>query len=222
MPEPEGRKHAVPVARSMHPANWAILVLPFGIAVGYLQVAMPYVLRLRGVDMAVIGAISATANMPHALKFLWAPVLDSGWPRKNWFFLMVGVTAAALALASLIPPDASQRLGPVSMLALYTAVLTVAQAAVATSSSAVLGITATVVPERREGPCLRAGRPRATSRGRPSAAPPSSGSSHHTSPQFTAVLLAGALPRLRHPRPSSSTSPRAGEAGAAARWCSRS
>jgi MFS family permease len=176
-------------ARGFHPANWFILVLPFGIAVGYLQVAMPYVLRLRGVDMAVIGAISATANTPHALKFLWAPVLDSGWPRKNWFFLMVGITAAALALTSLIPPDATQHLGPISMLALYTAVLTVAQAAVATSSSAVLGIMATVVPEDEKGKASgwqTAGNLAGTSIGGAAVTWLIS----HTSPQFTGALLA--------------------------------
>ena len=140
-----------PARRSMHPANWAILVLPFGIAVGYLQVAMPYVLRMRGVDMAVIGTISATANTPHAIKFFWAPVLDAGWARKKWYLVMVALTAIALALTSLVPPDNAHHLGPVGMLTVYTTLLTVAQATVATSSSAVLGIMASVVPEAEKG-----------------------------------------------------------------------
>jgi len=138
-------------SRSLHPACWGILVLPFGIAVGYLQVAVPYVLRLRGLDMAVIGGIVATANMPHALKFLWAPALDAGWPRKRWYLVMVALTALTLAITSLIPPDNSVRFGPVGMLALYTLFLTLAQAAVATSSSAILGIMASVVPEAEKG-----------------------------------------------------------------------
>jgi PAT family beta-lactamase induction signal transducer AmpG len=152
MPTRAGQKPATPVvARSMHPANWAILVLPFGIAVGYLQVAMPYVLRLRGVDMAVIGAIAAAANTPHAVKFFWAPVLDAGWARKKWFFLTVALTALSLFLAALITPDNRQHLGPFGMLTVYTAVLTIAQVMAATSSSAVLGIMATVVPENEKG-----------------------------------------------------------------------
>jgi MFS family permease len=130
---------------------WAVLVLPFGLAVGYLQVAMPYVLRLRGIDMAVIGAIALTANSPHAYKFLWAPVLDAGWPRKRWYVLTVALTALALWLTSILPTDSAHHVGPFPMLTVYTALLTVAQATVATSSSAVLGIMAVVVPEAEKG-----------------------------------------------------------------------
>lgn len=130
-----------------HPAVWAVLVLPFGIAVGYLQVAVPYVLRLRGLEMGVIGALVFAANQPHSFKVLWAPVLDAGWPRKNWYVLTVVLTAAMLAVTSCIPPDAAQSLGPFTLLTLYTIALTAAQVAVATSSSAVLGIMATVLPD---------------------------------------------------------------------------
>jgi PAT family beta-lactamase induction signal transducer AmpG len=134
-------------AQTIHPIIWAILVLPFGVAVGYLQVAAPYLLRLRGVDMAVIGALVFTANQPHSFKVLWAPILDIGWPRKNWYVLMVALTAVALAFTSFIPTDGTQRLGPFAALSVYLVILTVAQVTVATSSSAVLGIMAVVIPE---------------------------------------------------------------------------
>ncbi len=136
-----------PAQRRLHPVVWMILVLPFGIAVGYLQVAVPYVLRLRGLEMGVIGALSFAANQPHSFKVLWAPLLDIGWPRRNWYVLTVVLTAAALALTSFIPPDAGRSFGPVTFLTLYTLALTAAQAAVATSSSAVLGMMATVLPD---------------------------------------------------------------------------
>ncbi len=177
------------LAPHFHPAYWAVLVLPFGIAVGYLQVAVPYVLRLRGVDMAVIGAISATANTPHAIKFFWAPALDAGWPRKKWYFVMVAVTALALALTSLIPPDPNQKVGPLTFLWLYTAVLTLAQAAVATSSSAVLGIMASVVPESQKGRASgwqTAGNLAGTSMGGAAVA----WLIQHTTPGLTGALLA--------------------------------
>jgi PAT family beta-lactamase induction signal transducer AmpG len=96
--------------------------------------------------MIVIGGISAIAGLPHAWKFVWAPALDAGWPRKRWFLLMIGLTAGFLALTALIPPDRDARLGPVSLLTVYTAVLTLAQATVATSSSAVLALMAVTLP----------------------------------------------------------------------------
>jgi PAT family beta-lactamase induction signal transducer AmpG len=129
-----------------HPAFWAVLVLPFGLAVGYAQVAVPFVLRGRGLDMTAIAGISAIASLPHAWKFLWAPALDAGWPRKNWFLLTIALTAALLGLTALIPPDRAAHLGPFTLLAIYTAVLTLAQATVATSSSAVLALMAVTLP----------------------------------------------------------------------------
>jgi MFS family permease len=61
------------------------------------------------------------------------------------------VTALALAGTALIPPTPGERFGPAPLLALYTAALFVAQAAVATSSSAVLALMATTVPDAKRG-----------------------------------------------------------------------
>src|ERR1700677_2920880 len=130
-----------------HPVCWAVLVLPFGLAVGYATVAVPYVLRLRGLDMRVIAGIASISNLPHAWKILWAPLLDAGWKRKSWFVAMIALTAGLLALTALIPPEGDRHLGPFTLLALYTAVLTLAQATVATSSSAVLALMAVTVPQ---------------------------------------------------------------------------
>jgi MFS family permease len=133
-----------------HPACWAVLVLPFGLAVGYAQVAVPYVLRLRGLDMRVIAGIASISNLPHAWKFLWAPLLDAGYKRKSWFVAMIALTAGLLALTALIPPEGDRHLGPFTLLAIYTAVLTLAQATVATSSSAVLALMAVTVPQHQK------------------------------------------------------------------------
>jgi PAT family beta-lactamase induction signal transducer AmpG len=130
---------------------WAVLVLPFGLTVGYAQIAVPYTLRMRGLSMATIGAISAISQTPHAIKFLWAPALDSGWKRKSWFYWMVAATAAALALTALIPPSQTEHFGPFTLLQVYTAVLTIAAAAVSTSSSAVLALMATTLPNDVKG-----------------------------------------------------------------------
>ncbi len=137
--------------RHLPPPVWALLVLPFGLAVGFATIAIPYVMRERGVDVPTIASVSAISSLPHFLKLFWAPALDSGPKRKHWYFAMVATTAATLAVTALVPPDPNAHLGPFSLLTIFTALLFVAQAAVATSSSAVLALVAVTVPLRKQG-----------------------------------------------------------------------
>jgi MFS family permease len=180
---------AEPSRGPFHPFFWAVLVLPFGLGVGYAQVAVPYVLRLRGLDMLVIAGIASVANLPHAWKFLWAPALDAGWRRKSWFLVMIALTSAFLALTALIPPDPDVRFGPFTLLSIYTAVLTLAQATVATSSSAVLALMSMTVPSAEKGRASgwqTAGNLAGTSAG----GAVITWMLEHTSPRTTAVVLA--------------------------------
>ena len=137
--------------RPLAPPWWALLTLPFGLTVGFATVAVPFVLRLRGVDMTLIATVSQVAQLPHIVKLLWAPVLDSGPRRRSWFFASIAVTALALSVTALIPPSPTERLGPVPLLWIFTGTLFVAQAAVATSSSAVLALMALTVPAEQRG-----------------------------------------------------------------------
>ena len=130
---------------------WALLTVPFGLATGYANITVPYVLRGRGVSMTLIATVTQIATLPHVIKLLWSPALDSGPPRRSWFFAAIFLTAACLAANGFIPPSAAERLGPVSLLWVYTAVLFAAQAAVATSSTAVLALMALTVPVDRRG-----------------------------------------------------------------------
>jgi MFS family permease len=139
------------VPRHLAPPWWALLTLPFGLAVGFASVAVPFILRLRGVDMMLIATVSQVAQLPHIIKIFWAPVLDSGPRRRSWFFGSIAVTAIALAATALIPPSPTERFGPVPLLWIFTGALFVAQAAVATSSSAVLALMALTVPAARRG-----------------------------------------------------------------------
>ncbi len=140
-----------PAARHLAAPWWAVLTLPFGLAVGVATVAVPFVMRERGLSMALIATVSSVAQLPHGIKFLWAPALDSGPRRRSWYLGSVVVTALALALAALVPPDPDVRVGPSSLLWIYTALLFVAQAAVGTSTAAVLALMAVTVPAARRG-----------------------------------------------------------------------
>jgi PAT family beta-lactamase induction signal transducer AmpG len=136
---------------SLRPPFWGLLVLPFGLAVGFVSVAVPFVLRTRGLPMTLIATVSQVASLPHVIKLLWSPLLDSGPRRRSWFFGSIAVTALGLAVTALVPPSLTESLGPVPMLWVYTAALFVAQAAVATSSSAVLAMMALTVPDAQRG-----------------------------------------------------------------------
>lgn len=116
-------------ARPTPPALFLFLDLPFGAAVGYVMIAMPFWLRQGGVPLAEVAVISATVYAPHGLKLLWIPVLDFGARRRPWYLGMVAATAALLVAASLVPD-------PVRNLDLYTALLTLAQATATTAHAA--------------------------------------------------------------------------------------
>jgi predicted MFS family arabinose efflux permease len=138
--------------------------------------------------MAAIAGIASFASLPHAWKFLWAPALDTGLSRKTWYLVMIGLTATLLALTALVPPDPARRFGPLSFLAVYTAVLTLAQATVATASSAVLALMALTVPDDEKGRAsgwLTAGNLTGTSAGGAVV----TWMLRHTSPQATAIAL---------------------------------
>ncbi len=125
--------------------------MPFGLAVGYAQVTVPFVLGARGLEVVTIAGVSTIAQWPHAWKILWAPALDTGWKRRNWFYGAVIAAALFLALTTFIPPDQNRHFGPLSLLAIYTITLAAAQAAAATSSAAVDTLMAVTLPNEKKG-----------------------------------------------------------------------
>ncbi|HEY6001472.1 MAG TPA: MFS transporter, partial [Anaeromyxobacter sp.] len=134
MPEPP---LPTPPARPTPPFLFLFLDLPFGAAVGYATVAMPWWLRQGGLSLAEIGALSATAFAPHGLKLLWVPAVDLLGTRRSWYLAMCAATAALLVAASLVPD-------PVRNLWLYGALVTLAQATATTghvANSALMAIT---------------------------------------------------------------------------------
>lgn len=116
-------------ARPTPPFLFLFLDLPFGAAVGYLAIAVPFWLRQGGVSLADVAAISGIAFAPHAYKVFWTPVLDLGARRRVWYLAMVVANAAFLVAASLVPD-------PVRNLHLYATLVTLAQVAATTGHAA--------------------------------------------------------------------------------------
>ena len=122
-------------AKPTPPPIFAVTIIPFAAAVGYATIAAPFWLKESGVSLAQIGAISATSMMPHAIKFLWAPVLDIGAHRKLWFLGCAIATAVMLGAVALVA-DPARHLG------IFTLLLTIAQVAGTTASAAADGLMA--------------------------------------------------------------------------------
>ncbi|HEX4406431.1 MAG TPA: MFS transporter [Polyangia bacterium] len=131
------------MARAPHPAIFMPLILPFGVVVGYGQVATPYVLDKLGLLAVVVAASQQTGQLPHTIKIAWAPALDARGLRKHWFMGSLALAAVALAAAVLVNPK--------EQLGLYTALMFAANVGAATSSAAVDALMATTVPIERKG-----------------------------------------------------------------------
>ncbi|MGZ6142867.1 MAG: MFS transporter [Myxococcales bacterium] len=130
--------------RFPHPALFGILVLPFGAAVGFLQVAVPWWFAHAGMPLSQIGAISATGFLPHAYKIFWCPLIDLGPHRKAWYLTASVATAGLLAAAAMVP-------SPATHVALLALLLTAAQATAATSSAALDALMAITPRDEDKG-----------------------------------------------------------------------
>lgn len=80
--------------RVPRPWHFFVLVIPFGVSFGWVGVALPYVARQKGIAVEAISGIQAAAFLPHALKVLWAPVVDATLTRKAWYGIAFALLAA--------------------------------------------------------------------------------------------------------------------------------
>jgi MFS family permease len=129
----------VPPPNPSHPTPpWYFLFLdiPFGAAVGYLSIAVPFWMEARHYSLDQIATVSAVAFMPHAFKLFWIPLLDLGAYRKVWYLAMAAATAALLLVISLLPD-------PLADLPRFTTLLTLLQAAATTCHGANNALMAT-------------------------------------------------------------------------------
>ncbi|MGC3998651.1 MAG: MFS transporter [Anaeromyxobacter sp.] len=93
----------VPAAPAVPTPPWMFLFLdvPFGAAVGFYSIVMPFWLSRSGLDVTQIATVVAASGSPHALKLLWIPLLDIVGTRRGWYLATAAATAALfLVLAS--------------------------------------------------------------------------------------------------------------------------
>ncbi len=127
------------IQTSARGGGWAVLGLLAGLYAAQsvtgsmVQSALPVVLRDAGMPLDQIGFL-AVLFLPWALKFVWAPLVDSHFTERSWILVcQAGITACFL-LAMAFPPDT--HLLPLAGVLLVMATLAATQD-VATDSLAV-------------------------------------------------------------------------------------
>jgi MFS family permease len=90
-----------------HPFALTLLYLPFGMATGYVQVTLAYVLVHAGFSVEQVAGLVALSVLPQTWKFAWAPVVDTTLTAKRWYQIGMLVTAAGLLGTAFIPAQQS-------------------------------------------------------------------------------------------------------------------
>lgn len=127
------------------PPTWlfGLTGIPFGVAGGYIAVAMPFLLRRVNVPVSTIAAISAASLIPSSYQFFWAPIIDIGPKRRTW--LVIVSLLGSLALASSLFLDLP------SQLHLFTICCVAGQGITGMVGSCNGGLIATSLPNEVRG-----------------------------------------------------------------------
>ena len=94
---------AVETGRGPHPFALTLLYLPFGMANGYVQVTLAYVLVQAGFSVEQVAGLVALSVLPQTWKFVWAPLVDTTLTAKRWYQIGTLITAAGLLGTAFIP-----------------------------------------------------------------------------------------------------------------------
>lgn len=127
------------------PPSWLVGmgILPFGLVAGFVVTALPFLLSRAGVPLDRIATVSAVAMSPTFWAFLVTPIVDVGFTRRRYAFALALLAAVSLAAALwLFSPD---------RLALFTALVLVAELAIVLQASAVNGWYSEFVPDAMRG-----------------------------------------------------------------------
>lgn len=134
---------AMPTRRQL---LFALLYFTEGAPIGFIWWTLPTLLRSAGVAVDDITALTSTVVLPWALKFVWAPLVDT-WTTPRFGLRAWIVTAQVVMGASLLPLLFVDLAGALPLL---TALLVVHALAAATQDVAIDALAiATIAPEER-------------------------------------------------------------------------
>ena len=86
-----------------HPFFYLVLYLPFGMATGYLNVTLAWLLSNAGATVEAIAVLTGAALLANTWKVLWSPLIDTTLTSKAWFVIGLILTAASLVAFALLP-----------------------------------------------------------------------------------------------------------------------
>ena len=123
----------------------ATLYFAQGLPYGFFVQALPAIMREHGYSLSKIGLVALLA-LPWALKFLWAPVVDTKWwprlgRRRTWILAMQLAGVCTLALLASLPSSI-----PFLMIAMF-----VLNTIAATQDVATDGMAVELLPQRERG-----------------------------------------------------------------------
>jgi PAT family beta-lactamase induction signal transducer AmpG len=107
---------------------------------GVVGLLVPYLLRSHGVTVDRIAEVIAVASIPFMCSFLFAPVVDLGFPRRTWVLLSAVITGLVASAAIVLSTGS---------LPLLTSLLFVTNVAITLLNSANGGLMSEVRPEVR-------------------------------------------------------------------------
>jgi PAT family beta-lactamase induction signal transducer AmpG len=86
------------------PPPWLFVLMPltYGVFAGYVQTALPWLLRHVGYTVDTIGGIVALILSPMAFYFVTSPLLDFWLRRRTWMLLVSALAGALMAAAILL------------------------------------------------------------------------------------------------------------------------
>jgi MFS family permease len=130
--------------RTFHPWVFMVLIIPFGVIGGYLNVAIGFMLTRAGVPVDRTAALIALGILPHTWKFAWAPIADTTLSRKTWWWLAGSLSAIGIALTGAIPPTGAG-------IAALSLVVVTSNVAVTFLGMSVESLMAYATPENEKG-----------------------------------------------------------------------
>ncbi len=89
--------------RPVHPFLFTILILPMGITSGYVSVTLGYLLSKSGISVEKIAALISVVLLPHILKFIWAPLVDTTLSFKKWYCISGIITSMGIIATGILP-----------------------------------------------------------------------------------------------------------------------
>lgn len=93
----------------------SILMLPFGISVGFATVTLPYILATKGFSVETIGGIVSIAVLANVWRFIWGPVADLTLTARKWYWLAL-ICCVGTLLSLCFLPYSKQHVGLVTFI----------------------------------------------------------------------------------------------------------